>query len=149
MKKYLLLSLTLTALFFASCSSQDTEEFGGTDFSFSYPTGYELRKAATTFIFEGQNGEPALTFYRYMAETPEEVTTQMKSVEQACAYKNGGKNYGGYKSYTIIKDEALEGECDLQGSLITNKKGIFILFVENDPNANDLERTLKNTFKFN
>lgn len=149
MNKILLTTLALGTLLLSSCSQGDTEKFEGSDFSFSYPTGYKLRKAATQFVFEGQDGEPALTFHRYLAETPEEVVTQLQSVGKACDYKSGGKNYGGYRAYSIVQSDDMEGECGMEGSLIDSKDGMFVLFIENDPSANSLERTLKNSFKFN
>ena len=135
---FFLLTLALTA-----CSgSSDNLSFKGSDFGFSYPANYKLKKAATMFVFQNQNSETVLTMHRYLAEDVDEVIAQMQSVGQNCETDGGGANYGGYKSYKI------EGEgCDLKGSLVTNKDDVMVLVIEED-SPNDLLKVLRQSFTF-
>lgn len=136
-------ALILLALLTAGCSqSSDNLSFKGSDFGFSYPANYKLKKAATMFVFQDGEGKTVLTMHRYLAGDVDEVIAQMQSVGQNCESDGGGANYGGYKSYKI------EGEaCNLKGSLVTNKDDVMVLVIEED-SPNDLLKVLRQSFTF-
>ena len=139
-KLYALILLTLSLV--ACSQSSENLSFKGSDFGFSYPANYKLKKAATMFVFQNQNGDAVLTMHRYLADDVDEVIAQMQSVGQNCETDGGGANYGGYKSYKV------EGEdCDLKGSLITNKDSVMVLVIEED-SPNDLLKVLRQSFTF-
>lgn len=141
MKK--LYALILLALLTAGCSQgSDNLSFKGSDFGFSYPANYKLKKAATMFVFQDQEGKTVLTMHRYLAGDVDEVIAQMQSVGQNCSPDGGGANYGGYKSYKIEGDA-----CNLEGSLITNKDDVMVLVIEED-SPNDLLKVLRQSFTF-
>lgn len=140
-------SIIFLSLILTACSNT-SQKFKGSDFSFSYPENYELKKAATMFVIQNPEGKTVLTMHRYQAEQPEEVIEQMNSVGQDCTFKNGGVRYGGYKSYKILVAE--EGKkCNLTGSLVTNKEGIMVLFLVNDEVDKTAQKNLKSSFEFN
>ena len=149
MKKFV--SVALLSLMLASCSggeTVETQKYESSDFTFNYPVGYAVKRSATRYVIEDKEEEKALTMYRYLAETPEEVIAQMKSVNKSCKYSSGGVKFGGYKSYKITIDEsAKDAVCDLEGSLITNKDGIMVLFIENKTDE-DLVNALEDSFAF-
>lgn len=149
MKKFL--SVALLTLVLASCggSSIETSTYESSDITFNYPTGYAVKRSATRYVIENKDSEKALTMYRYLAASPDEVITQMKNVNKSCKYANGGVKFGGYKSYKISLDESVkDGTCDLAGDLITNQDGMMILFIENTPDDTDLIATVKDSFEF-
>lgn len=149
MKKFL--SVALLTLVLASCggtTSVDTTKYEGSDFTFNYPNGYTVKRAATRYVIEDKDSEKALTLYRYLAASPDEVITQMKTVNKSCKYVSGGVKFGGYRSYKITLDESVkDGTCDLAGDLITNQDGMMILFIENKSD-DDLVSVLKDSFEF-
>lgn len=150
MKKFLSFALILSVLL-ASCSgiSADLTEFNTSEYTLAYPSTYTVSRAATRVIFKDANGDKALTMYRYLAETPDEVIAQMQSVSKTCKYSKGGTKFGGYKSYTVTLDESVAGaECDLEGSLVANGDGMFVLFIENGTEIDDLVKALKSSFEF-
>lgn len=149
MKKFLS-ALVLSAIL-ASCTgvSADLTEFNTSEYTLAYPSTYSVSRAATRVIFKDANGDKALTMYRYLAETPDEVIAQMKSVDKGCKYDNGGTKFGGYKSYKITLDESgTDSVCDLEGSLVANGDGMFVLFIENGTEIDDLVKALKSSFEF-
>lgn len=148
MKKFI--SVALLTIMLASCggSTVETAKYESSEFTFNYPEGYEVKRAATRFVIEDKDSEKAITMYRYVATSPDEVIAQMKVVGKDCKYENGGVKFGGYKSYKISLDESVEdAKCDLEGSLITNKDGIMVLFIENKTDE-ELVDVLKDSFEF-
>lgn len=136
----------LTLLLSACGESSDNLSFKGSDFGFSYPASYELKKAATMFVFQNSEGETVLTMHRYLAEDADEVIAQMQAVGQNCKLDGGGANYGGYKSYEV--KSVGEASCSLEGSLVTNKDGVMVLIIENSNSVNDLQKVLRASFTF-
>lgn len=146
MKKiFAILSLTIMLTACGNSNLEGYESFNGSDFSFSYPNSYELKKAATTFIFNNSDGETALSMNRYVADDLDQVTLQMNSVAQNCSYEKGGTKYGGYKAYSIVANDET---CKLEGSIVGNNKGMYMLFIEEEANAEELQKSLKDSFKF-
>lgn len=139
--------LIIAFIVLASCSSNiELTDYNGSDFSFSYPVSYDLKRAATRFAFEDAEGNVDLTMYRYLANDPDEVILQMASVSKTCKYEKGGTKYGGYKAYTVIEPE---GEnCDLGGTLVGNGDGMMVLIILNNQNAEDLNEAIKDSFEF-
>ena len=149
MKKFLS-ALVLSAIL-TCCSgiSADLTEFNTSEYTLSYPSTYTVSRAATRVVFNDANGDKPLTLYRYLAETPDEVIAQMQSVSKTCKYSNGGTKFGGYKSYSIALDESVAGAiCDLEGSLVANGDGMFVLFIENGTEIKDLLKAMKSSFEF-
>jgi hypothetical protein len=135
----------LTLLLTACAESSDNLSFKGSDFGFSYPASYELKKAATMFVFQNSEGESVLTMHRYLAGDADEVIAQMQAVGQNCKLDGGGANYGGYKSYEV---KSAGGTCSLEGSLVTNKEGVMVLIIENSDSVNELQKVLRASFTF-
>lgn len=146
MKKFISILVLSVALLTACNVPGSLEDYKGYYFEFSYPQSYNLRKRATEFVLETQDGERALTIYRYIyTDTPQDVITQMNSVGQMCELGGAGATrYGGKKAYTVKGGD----DCTLQGSLISDKKGMHVLFVEGDAITKELKNSVKRTFKF-
>ena len=139
--------LIISTILLTSCSEAvEVTEYSGSDFTFSYPVSYDLKRAATRFAFEDAEGNVDLTMYRYLAADPEEVIQQMSSVGKVCEYEKGGTKYGGYKAYTVIEPEG--GTCDLGGTLISNGDGLLVLIILNNTNSEDLDEAIKDSFEF-
>lgn len=150
-KTIIIITITLSFILTACVGGNavnDITKFEGSDFSFSYPNDLELKKAATTFIFRNIDGDAVLTMNRYIADSMESVMEQIQSVGLSCTYTSGGIKYGGYKAYTVKPDNG--GVCPLEGSIISNKKDMYVLFVVNKKDGTQgLIDTLKSTFRFN
>lgn len=141
----------LVTVLLASCTGigADLTEFSTSEYSLSYPSNYTVSRAATRVVFKDANGDKALTIYRYLAGSPDEVIEQMKAVKKSCKYSSGGTKFGGYKSYEITIDESTtDAVCDLEGSLVSNGDGMFVLFIENGTEIKDLVKSLKSSFEF-
>lgn len=148
MKKFLV-ALVLSLLLASCAGTADLTEFNTSDYTLSYPSNYTMSRAAARVVFKDESGNNAMTIYRYLAATPDEVITQMKSVDKSCKYSNGGIKFGGYKSYKITLDESVTGSvCDLEGSLVANGDGMFVLFIENESEIDDLVKSIKSSFEF-